>query len=74
MSSVVRLVCAAVNNVLTGDLFPPGFNDFADVKVTQDLPSENFCRALYDMYLGPASIVPEGRQQFAQGALDLLKS
>ncbi|CAL8466934.1 g6470 [Coccomyxa elongata] len=62
------------DNVLTGDLFPPGFNDFADAKVSQTLPSENFCRALYDMYIGPSSIVPDGRSQFAQGALELLKA
>jgi hypothetical protein len=67
-------MCTAEENVLTGDLFPPGFTDFADAKVSQVLPNENFCRALYDMYIGPGTIVPDGRQQFAQGALDLLKS
>lgn len=67
-------MCTAEENVLTGDLFPPGFTDFADAKVSQALPNENFCRALYDMYIGPGTIVPDGRQQFAQGALELLKS
>lgn len=67
-------IFTAEDNVLTGDLFPPGFKDFADAEVSQDLPSENFCRALYDMYIGPATIVPDGRQQFAQGVLELLKS
>lgn len=75
MSHSVKLrMSAAEDNVLTGDLFPPGFIDFADAKVSQTLPSENFCRALYDMYIGPSSIVPDGRSQFAQGALELLKA
>lgn len=59
--------------MLTGGLFPPGYDDWTHVKTTVELPSENFCRALYDMYIGPQSIVPDGRQQYARGILELLK-
>ena len=47
--------------------------DFADAKISISLRSENFCRALFDMYIGPDSIVPSGRKQYVQGALELLK-
>lgn len=66
-------MCCAEDGTLTGGLFPPGFADFADAKVSIGLPSETFCRALFDMYTGPQSIVPEGRKQYVQGALELLK-
>ena len=33
----------AEEGVLTGGLFPPGFDNFADIKVTIGLPSANFC-------------------------------
>ncbi|CAK0734256.1 hypothetical protein CVIRNUC_000405 [Coccomyxa viridis] len=61
------------DGTLTGGLFPPGFTDFADAKVSIGLPSENFCRALFDMYLGPQSIVPDGRKQYVEDTLELLK-
>ena len=64
---------SAEDGNLTGGLFPPGFTDFADAKVSISLPSNNFCRALFDMYIGPQSIVPEGRRQYVQGTLELLK-
>ena len=63
----------AEDGTLTGGLFPPGFTDFADAKVSIGLPSENFCRALFDMYLGPQSIVPDGRKQYVEATLELLK-
>jgi hypothetical protein len=64
----------AVDGVLTGGLFPPGFDDFADAKVTIGLPSENFCKALFDIYIGTESITPAGRKKWAQAALELLNS
>ncbi len=67
------MVHHAESNVLTGGLFPPGFDDWAHVKTSQNMPNENFCRALFDMYIGPESIVPDGRQQFSQGLVELLK-
>lgn len=63
----------AVEGVLTGGLFPPGFDDFPAAKITIGLPSANFCRALFDMYIGPESITPAGRKLWAQAALELLK-
>eukprot|EP00884_Botryococcus_braunii_P009435 jgi/Botrbrau1/18493/Bobra.0072s0072.1 len=62
-----------VEGVLTGGLFPPGFDDFADAKVTIGLPSENFCLALFDIYIGSDSITPNGRKKWAEAALELLK-
>jgi hypothetical protein len=77
MCKIIQLVMhvswTAEDNVLTGGLFPPGFDDWEHVQSTMDLPNENFCRALYDMYIGPQSIVPDGRQHYAQGLLELLK-
>jgi hypothetical protein len=66
-------IVSAEDGVLTGGLFPPGYDDFADAKVTIGLPSENFCRALFDIYIGPDSIVPDGRKKWAESALELLK-
>ena len=66
------MLCAE-DGTLTGGLFPPGFTDFADAKVSIGLPSENFCRALFDMYLRPQSIVPDGRKQYVEDTLELLK-
>ena len=43
----------AEEGVLTGGLFPPGQENFADAKVSIGLPSANFCAALFDMYIGP---------------------
>ena len=69
----IVLHCIAEDDILTGGLFSPGFTDFADAKVSISLPSENFCRALFDMYIGPESIVPDGRKQYVQDTLGLLK-
>ncbi|CAL5225572.1 g8414 [Coccomyxa viridis] len=61
------------DGTLTGGLFPPGFTDFADATISISLRSENFCKALFDMYIGQDSIVPDGREQYVQGTLELLK-
>ncbi len=66
-------VCFAEDGTLSGGLFPPGFTDFADAKISISLCSENFCKALFDMYIGHNSIVPDGRKQYVQGTLELLK-
>ena len=69
------LVWHAEDGVLTGGLFPPGFDNFADVKVTIGLPSANFCAALFDMYIGPGTIIGQAaREQFADGARKLLNA
>lgn len=63
----------AVDGVLTGGLFPPGYENFAEAKVTIGLPSANFCRALFDMYIGTGIIIgQDARQQFADALLELL--
>ena len=69
----VCAVCIAEDGNLTGGLFPPGFTDFADAKVSIGLDSGNFSAALFDMYIGPQSIVPDGRKQFVEDTLELLK-
>ena len=58
-------VLCAEDGTLTGGLFPPGFTDFADAKVSAGLPSEHLS--------GPQSIVPDGRKQYVENTLELLK-
>ena len=65
----------AEEGVLTGGLFPPGQENFADAKVSIGLPSANFCAALFDMYIGPGTIIGQGaRQEFGAATLALLKA
>jgi hypothetical protein len=64
-----------VDGLLTGGLFPPGQENFADAKVSIGLPSAHFCAALFDMYMGPDTIIGQGaRNEFADATLAMLKS
>lgn len=38
------------------------------------IPSPSLCRALFEVFLGQASVVPEARKEWAQGARALLES
>ena len=42
-------------------------------QVSIGLPSANFCAALFDIYIGDATVVPAGRKQWAEAALALMK-
>lgn len=46
------------------------------VQVVADLsiPSPSLCRALFEVYLGASSVIPEARKEWAKGAKALLES
>lgn len=49
---------------------------FRIVQIVADLSiaSASLCRALFEVYLGSNSVVPEGRKEWANGARSLLES
>ena len=65
---------AGDNASLEGTLFPPGFTDYEHADVPVGLVNENFCRAMFDLYWGPDCVVPDARRQWADAAVELLKS
>ena len=54
----------AEEGVLEGGVFPASQQDFVHVQPTLRLPSQNLCRAIFDIYLEPDTMVPDARQQW----------
>lgn len=52
----------------------PGIHSFAKVSPELRIDSSNLCRALFEVYLGENSIVPDAKAAWAQGAKALLAS
>ncbi|KAK9864405.1 hypothetical protein WJX84_006727 [Apatococcus fuscideae] len=50
--------------VLEGGVFSPSQHDFTHVQPTLRMPSENFCKAMFSIYLEPTTMVPDARQQW----------
>ncbi|KAK9841589.1 hypothetical protein WJX74_008401 [Apatococcus lobatus] len=50
--------------VLEGGVFPARQQDFVHVQPTLRLPSQNLCKAIFDIYLEPDTPVPDARQQW----------
>lgn len=50
----------------------PGVTDFSKVEPVLTLHSTSFARALFDLWLGPHSLMPEGRQQWVRKASQVL--
>lgn len=65
--------CHAADNTLTADVFPPGFTQFSTAKPTLRIDSAPFCKALFEIYLAPNSIVQDGRKKWTAEALALVQ-
>ncbi len=63
-SSISLMSASAEEGVLEGGVFPPSQKDFQHVQPTLRFPSQNLCRAIFDIYLEPATLVPTARQQW----------
>lgn len=57
---------------LSTDVFSAGFSRFTKAKPGLRIASEAFCKALFDIFLSPQSIVQDGRKKWTASAVDLV--
>ena len=70
---VMQSTCPAVDGSLTSDVFPAGFSRFSTATPSLRVESKAFCQALFDIFLSPKSIVPDGRKRWTASAQELAK-
>ncbi|KAL3153930.1 hypothetical protein ABBQ32_013492 [Trebouxia sp. C0010 RCD-2024] len=63
----------SIDGSLTLDVFPPGFSQFSSAKPSLRIDSNAFCQAVFDIYLSPESIVPDGRKRWTASALQMAR-
>ncbi|GAB4813377.1 hypothetical protein N2152v2_000423 [Parachlorella kessleri] len=49
-------------------------HDYSKVVAELSIPSASLCRALYEVYLGSTTVIPEAKKEWAKGARALLES
>lgn len=58
---------------LSADVFSAGFSRFEKANPGLRIQSDAFCKALFDIFLSPQSIVQDGRKKWAVAAMDLVQ-
>ena len=69
---ILCLECTAAGGELSTDVFSAGFSRFTKAKPGLRIASEAFCKALFDIFLSPQSIVQDGRKKWTASAIDLV--
>jgi len=62
----------SVDGSLSLDVFPPGFSQFSSAHPSLHIDSPAFCKALFEIYLAPNSIVQDGRKKWTAEAIALV--
>lgn len=62
----------AADGSLSADVFPPGFTQFSSANPSLRLNSPAFCKALFEIYLAPNSVVQDGRKKWTAEAIELV--
>lgn len=70
---ITQSICCVVDGSLTSDVFPAGFSQFSTASPSLRVESNAFCQALFDIFLSPKSIVPDGRKRWTASAQELAK-
>jgi len=70
---ILCIECTAAGGELSTDVFSAGFSRFTKAKPGLQIPSDAFCKALFDIFLSPQSIVQDGRKKWTASAIDLVE-
>jgi hypothetical protein len=73
-STQVPLLWTVDKQALTSSVFRPGTTDFHSAPPELVVNSDPFSSALFEMYMGTDSIVPDGRGQWTKGALAMIQA